>query len=719
MNMKKFHFLLISFAALLLGGCTLYLDDEQEDLIRTADGYVEPETIELDDDKGTVTYKYNQHTIAIDDEVESYVATVQNDSIVYFVDGTPDDILPEVGEMLVCSFRDKFPNGFCRRVVSQTKENGLYKCVTEPCDLFDAFDELQVNYVTRNEAELGGKEISAQEYFEGVGEEETQTNDPSTNLTRGVTRGWDDFIGDINQQFGNGKLVEFELAPEFGIKGGGNTVSVSGSIKAGGSISFGPIVVIKIDSKSRTKEISIGLAGGVKFFVTYKVAGNVHLEPPVSIPILGAKFDIKIFGANLGVTATPFVEFEAAIEGEISIAFTTGGKIGYFEKDGKGTFDFAGLNVGKRPGNPVITNTMANPDVTLRASIGVDFQLGIGANAADGLVNAEASAGLKVFASVSHKFSLKDFASPDMYKGKTLDIDVKGQSYAGIEGGAFIKGFAGLSPTTKNLWHSELDWWPTVDTYYFYKSNLEKNEYSAGFSVADKGILGWVLSLHDKSVMRIYDEGNLLVEEIPLKPEGGMVPFKPQVFSGKKVSTKLKDNTKYYAQPVMSGSNKYNDSNPSYMDMDKFEVMTTLPGIEITDIKVIQNTKGTLPVMYSANNIVYYKYCYTLRTKVKITDTRNCRKWGIMLRNDKGQYTTFETDNNVSTTGSVSPTVEWKWYSNKKSLTLAFTPYVLINGAEGKQMFTEKSIDIKFDESLTSVNQSIADADYKANGNEY
>ena len=115
MKRKSFiHYPLFFSAALILTACTLYMDDFEEGrILRTGTGYQEPETMELTEAQGSVTYQYNQNTIPIDDEVEQYIVKVENDTILYFSEATPEELLPVVGEMMTCSFRDKFPNGFC------------------------------------------------------------------------------------------------------------------------------------------------------------------------------------------------------------------------------------------------------------------------------------------------------------------------------------------------------------------------------------------------------------------------------------------------------------------------------------------------------------------------------------------------------------------------------------------------------------------------------
>jgi hypothetical protein len=725
--MKKIFSWLLLPAAALLGSCTLYMDGDEEEIIRTGEGYVEEATIELDDDKGSVTYKYNQHTIAINDEVEGYVAAVENDSVVWFVDGTPEGILPEVGEMMVCSFRDKFPHGFCRRVFARTEENGMYKCLTEGCDLFDAFDVLEVDCKARNTMDLGGVEVDPEEYFkdvESLGAREVYYCSPdAASRELNVTRGWWD-DEDLKKQFGDGKFLELKPSFKLGAKVGGSTFSLYAGCELGASITVGPILNIILDSKKKYKEISLSLVGGIQFFFKYDVKGEITLEPPVAIPILGDKFDIKVFGVEVGGFIVPYIYFSGGISGEASFSLSTGFKVGYFEENGKGGMDMRGVNVGKRPGNPVLVNTLANPDVSITMQLGADFRVALGAGIFDDLIRAGVKCGAKVYGEVSHTFKLKDMGTIDMYRGKTLDINIKSTTYAEAEAGAVVKFAAGIEPTTKTLIPPiKLPWWPTLASYYFYKSDLEKNEYTMGFTVDDPGILAWALSFHDQSEMRVYDSNNMIVETFKVKQVGGLGVFSTdaRTFTCKAISNKLKDNEQYYVRPVMSASYKAKskEPNPSYLDFDKFPVMTSLPSIEIVDAQVIQTQKGSFGVSIGSGKTATYAYMYRIRSKAKITDTRNCRKWGIMLRNENYIQTSFETENVVSTTASVSPTVEWLWYSNKPSFSLSFIPYIMIDKAKGKQTFTEKVIDVKYDKALETPNQSIGEADFKAVANEF
>ncbi len=97
------------------------------------------------DNNSTVTYQFTDAVELLSDQTQNnYLVKVEQDSILYFLQETPDSIMPRVGEILSSRISDKLPYGLGNEVISMTEEDGLVKIVTSAASLDDIFEELDV-----------------------------------------------------------------------------------------------------------------------------------------------------------------------------------------------------------------------------------------------------------------------------------------------------------------------------------------------------------------------------------------------------------------------------------------------------------------------------------------------------------------------------------------------------------------------------------------------
>lgn len=94
------------------------------------------------------TYKYKPLTRSLTDKIIEYIADVENDSVLYFMDSLPEEWMPTVGGCVVANCCPEFPCGLVRKVVNIEHINGMYKVVTVDAALEEAYDEFEFDMDT-------------------------------------------------------------------------------------------------------------------------------------------------------------------------------------------------------------------------------------------------------------------------------------------------------------------------------------------------------------------------------------------------------------------------------------------------------------------------------------------------------------------------------------------------------------------------------------------
>ena len=346
------HFLFASLAALALTACTLYMDEPESsgDYLRTEAGYLDDETIELPDNAGTIRYKYNQNTIPINDEILEYLVKVESDTILYFTGSMPDDILPDVGSMMTCTFTEQFPHAFCHKCIERTEENGIYRCVFTKCGLDEAFDELLIDADYANMDVTDPSTAISEEQFDSI-----MAQDGMVHADDGIV-----------EEADSDALVRGWRAPWR------QTRAILGSDeeKAFGKGSKDSICTVNFPTVQAILEASAGDVASVK--VTAKLP--VHVTP------LGIQADFIVVGIDIGFTVQPYIKTVQELNITASLTYNYDVRFGYFKKnkDDEGEFK---LDKGTA-NSPIfkLDSSKEDKDITLSLEAGYDFHVGLGAD---------------------------------------------------------------------------------------------------------------------------------------------------------------------------------------------------------------------------------------------------------------------------------------------------------------------------------------------------
>lgn len=195
---KKFRLFCGMLAALLFASCTLVMDDlpAESDVKAYAEdietvGFDEPYTQETE--YGDITFQYGDSTNVLKKAAFDYLIKVDGDSILYFTDNIPSELLVRPGYYVSMGCSRILPQGLCSKVLSLVHEPGMYKMVTTRVAQEEVFDQynldLNVDYKTMvssieidNETEIvesdSTAELAAYDFSAIDGEQ-----------TRSVTRG--------------------------------------------------------------------------------------------------------------------------------------------------------------------------------------------------------------------------------------------------------------------------------------------------------------------------------------------------------------------------------------------------------------------------------------------------------------------------------------------------------------------------------------------------
>ena len=166
-HMKRLAYL-PRLLSLLLGSCTLMMEDietEEEEKVNLEEvGFDEPYTQKTE--FGDVTFQYGDSTRVLHQEAMNFLVKVEGDSILYFTDNIPRELLVPEGQYISMGCNEHLRRGLCSQVISLTRENGMYRMVTSRRPNSAVFKQLDVdinfNYVQ-------GMDFDAQEYLEEQG----------------------------------------------------------------------------------------------------------------------------------------------------------------------------------------------------------------------------------------------------------------------------------------------------------------------------------------------------------------------------------------------------------------------------------------------------------------------------------------------------------------------------------------------------------------------
>lgn len=693
--MKKLSFSLFVVLSAILASCTLYMDEAEGGRIQhEEEGYTEAETMELPDGQGSVTYKYNQNTIAITDEVEEYVIRVDDDTIVWFSAATPDYCLPQPGEMMTSSFREKFPDGFCHRCIEQKEVDGLFRCVFTPCSIFDAFDEFKTT-VEGGEYILpeGATPISAEEM-------DSIMNDDEDGEEIAGARRWKSASTRASKKVN----IEAVTIP-FNVNAtvSGPLGAVDAKLKITGEFKTGLEFKVELDKNREYMKVTGGPYGSLSLGVEVSSSYGINIKSPIAIPILGFKADLGVVGLNVGLTATPYLNARRTVAGKVTITMKKNVDFVYEQvgRDKEGVFTL-NATTGKKSGSPVVKYTFdsdasATEGVELNIEGGVDFQIGFGADFFG--TGANIAMGAKLYGTLVQKLDRGNYQSAKDFKNANADFPTYLTMY--ITGAAKVLGSelpltAEVGPIKCNT--LQIPFFPVVDMgnppktpspTYIYCSRLSPKTYKMEGKLKELGLLGALFSYLPK--MRIYDTENKdkLVKTFTMKWKDNDL----RKFALEQKCSDLEFNHMYKAQLVFDSGDGY------IIPLEDLVLYTPVPEMEITKLDMVQSLTAKNasaeelanpsviarhPVSGQAGwvkNGKVYAIRYKMNVSMKIGSMVSFYKWGIYMEDKWANNVRFETtDLRYS-----KPTVRMTWYSNAQEVWLGFTPFGYIIDENGNK----------------------------------
>lgn len=702
--MKKYNIVLSVLAAVSFSACTLYMDEPEDAarILRTGEGYDEEESITLPNGEGEVTYKYSQKTIPIDDEVEQYIAKVENDTILYFKENTPDDLLPVEGEMMTCSFRDLFPNGFCHKCIQRTEQNGQYRCTFTKCEYSEAFDKLKFEVSSPTEVILPeGAEFISQEEMDSIMNTMEADADDEPAATRGNTR------ASVRKELTPIRLgiPDLTLSPNF-MGQGISSITINAMIHLGGYFD------VSYDTDTKEFYEEYGLHGDVD--VSAEISGSlgVRFESPVAIPLLGLKFDLIVVGLDMGLTISPY--FEVKEESKMKVQFTHGTDIAlaYIRTDGgKGELSFTKNKVKKKKGKPVInftsTSESSNSGLSLHLIRGNVLNIGLGGDVFG--IGADISLGADVYADYKLYADLNQYQSPEDLKQSFQNVPAYTKGYFQASVGAF--GFAlpvsiNTNPIRTGTWNVPILPVYRSGTGVMYCSDFNPRTYYMGFELEDPGLLCSYWG--GTPVMKVYYDGGTQGEaletfELPWEKGGYLTSA-----YAKKKSNELMNNMEYIAQPgvtVHLPRFKYN------MPLIDLPFVTEVPDmiLESSDLRLVQSLtpQNATPAELANPTIInrsgdrvgwvkngkLYACRYKIDVPVYLEGLRLIRRWGVRLNDNYAASSEF-SHKEKSKDLSKEYVLRMTWYSNESSMYLGFSPWVETQDAHGNKggKITYKSV---------------------------
>lgn len=718
--MKTFNLMTALLLTALLAACTLYMDEDVEGrVIRTGEGYMQAEDIVLPDSTGTVRYKYKQTNIAINDEVESYVVKVESDTIVYFNENMPDELLPVVGETMTSSFRDKFPNGFCHKCIERTKQGDTYRCVFTVCKWADAFEVMDVHYELRDvEPAEGIRKMSAEEMYEVMNNVASYSNgSEEVEESRGadVTRTLTDPTWDWNPDT---KTLNIGLEGSTGDVGVQANFNHGVEAKFNGSINSGYKIGqwYRFDADvTGVKEIGTGYYGELSFDLKMSAKAGLNIHPPVAIPIFGAKIDLVVVAGNGGLTAMPFVSVRKNLNVNAGCCFGfdfglsfkrteengktkwgwTVSKKSAMEKEGKDLFYF---------------EDKGEKSLDFEVEIGVDLNFGLGAS----LVGFGGDVGVGVIFSQTFSQKVDDdkYHSAEDFYNEKADIPIMASPYAECLAGGMATLGTHIDAQAYDASDMPIFWGvggiklgvlkiPFIpvsnDEGYFYCTDYDDKYCRFKGKLAKKGFLGYFLPT--VPYLRLYDaKTNDFVKQYQLQWDGKM-PWSPgsgttEINWKKRMRDDIMFNKEYMAQWALKIETV--GEGDVYLPLEDIPFHISKPDVTIKKIKFIKAQTALRGATFAEignmmvrnNSWVYngrlYDYRYVFDVELTVEGLEKLTQWGLEFANGRS-VNSIKYNVTQSLKGMTKDeVVRVFYYSNDNPVYVDVVPFAKILNINGK-----------------------------------
>lgn len=137
---KNLIYGLASLVVLTLSACSLYFDEEVTPEEEQGVGQV----AHVADSVKTVDYEYQPGIVKLTSDRLQYLVNVEADTVLFFMDSTPDDRMIRVGDIVTCGRAELLPKGINGRVERVVKANGMQQCTLSRVPLETVFKELKI-----------------------------------------------------------------------------------------------------------------------------------------------------------------------------------------------------------------------------------------------------------------------------------------------------------------------------------------------------------------------------------------------------------------------------------------------------------------------------------------------------------------------------------------------------------------------------------------------
>ena len=644
--MNKINKILFTLLTIVLVACEKNVINDIDNAVAGFD-YPTTETT----DEYSVTYQYKEGVIVLDDKAQTYLVSVEADTILYFSSNTPSSILPDVGDVISARVTRKTPYGLGNIVLEKSESGGLIKCVTTLTGLDNIFEELTWEYyasltdsiLSGYTDENGDRVEPSYVWYDEEGDSIIKEEIQETRIS---TSPYKYYVASTSRvTVGNKKLITLPIKAE------------KGGVRLTGDISIGAFMHCSGDLRKKTFDFCvqpvIDISAGSKIGIMY----NPNLYQDINeYPLFKLK-DIANFTILIGpVVLRPYVNVETYVDfgasGTVDLEFekTFSAKIGYSQK--KGGYIINSTNDG--PENRFLKS------VSLDGNVSIDFKCVFDVGC--GLYVKNIALELNPYLTCSVGADCRLTGNENGWRSSsTIDLDIN----VGADGRFVFNWFdrLKLTPTINfidtNLLHKEWPLLPIVDESTF----SVKRDRSSSALVFDAKYYntGGILSLFTDIYpgIAVYKGGELIYKK--------MFPSKTQYNKKHKTSFKLdglKEDVAYTAKPIIKVIG-------IEQELDGIPFSSTSPTAAVTDIV---QTSAEFGIFYYKGN--EYAYEFNFYVNSHLIGSENCSEWGIYDPNSEQVYNSFELKDGRNTS-------YWTAYSNNPSTTFTKTPYVkLLDGSE-------------------------------------
>lgn len=632
--MKKILYLLTIVLGLF--SCTTNIIDDTEDAIAGID-YPATDNIE----GGSITYKYNDGVIVINESNSNYLQRVEADTILYFSKTAISKFNLAEGNVISSGLvNDLTPYGLGNKILSVEKNGDLIRCVTTSAPLDEIFEVLDID-------------ADIQLFCDTISQKMVDAN--GNTVTVEVTENQSSSRASV----GSPNIITINLGNK------SNDTRIGPYLT--GSMSLGAIATLDINIKERKSECSLALYAGFEGELGTQTTWSGYKK---LLPKTG-KWNIVTGVVSVGpVVLRPFIDAELGVQGKIEGTISTkmskqfGGKFGF--KNGSSFHE----NLTNSS-----TDIVKNISVDAKGEINLVTKLNFGM----GLYTKNIAVGIDP--SVSTGFST-DFKlnNENLFRNHpNLDFKITADADAFFYAEFFGKEF---SHAQANLVSIELfsHSWPLLPALVENSLEINKRKYDGPlmFDAEYKLQGGLLTDLSNKlgnqfdaftimPTFRVYRGGKEIYHIIDAQEIKGSSTQKFEFELGN-----LEHDVSYTGKPcIIIGNNMY--------DEDGIPFSSTSPTAAITDIVQTGAANGSF---YHHGSNYDYEFYFYVNAQIKGSD--NCKEWGIY--DPKSEHIYYP---NTLEDGRV--TQYWTAWSNNSSATFTKTPYVILKEDGSTKYFEEHS----------------------------